>query len=100
MGTSESFCLKWNGFESNVSSSFQELREDSEFFDVTLCCDNGIDTIQAHKVILAACSPFFRMILSHQRNQQNPLIYLKGMVIWVVPNSMEGHKIRKSFPPK
>ena len=22
------------------------------------------------------------------------------MVIWVVPNSMEGHKIRKSFPPK
>ena len=81
MGSSEDFCLRWNSFESNISESFQELREDSEFFDVTLCCDNGIDIVQAHKVILAACSPFFRKILSHQKNQQNPLLYLKGICL-------------------
>ena len=81
MGSSEKFCLRWNSYESNISSSFQELREDSEFFDVTLCCDNGIDIVQAHKVILAACSPFFRKILSHQKNQQNPLLYLKGICL-------------------
>ena len=81
MGSSEDFCLRWNSFESNISGSFQELREDSEFFDVTLCCDNGIDIVQAHKVILAACSPFFRKILSHQKNQQNPLLYLKGICL-------------------
>jgi hypothetical protein len=35
--------------------------------------------VQAHKVILAACSPLFRKILAHQKNQQNPLLYLKGI---------------------
>jgi hypothetical protein len=81
MGSSEKFCLRWNSYESNISSSFRELREDSEFFDVTLCCDNGIDIVQAHKVILAACSPFFQKILSHQKSQQNPLLYLKGICL-------------------
>ena len=81
MGSSDKFCLRWNSFESNISSSFQELRKDSAFFDVTLCCDNGVDIVQAHKVILAACSPFFRKILSHQKSQQNPLLYLKGICL-------------------
>lgn len=71
--------FRWNDFESNISTSFRELREDSEFFDVTLCCDNGTDVVQAHKVILAACSPLFRKILARQKNQQNPFLYLKGI---------------------
>ena len=61
------------------STSFCDLREDSEFFDVTLCCDNGRDTLPAHKLILAACSPLFRSILAHQKCQQNPFLYLKGI---------------------
>ena len=72
------FYCRWNDFESNISTSFRELREDSEFFDVTLCCDNGTDIVPAHKVILAACSPLFRKILSRQKNQQNPFLYLKA----------------------
>ena len=44
--------FRWNDFESNISSSFQELRQRSELFDVTLCCDNGKDLVQAHKIIL------------------------------------------------
>jgi len=80
MGSSDNFCLRWNDFESNISTSFRELREDSEFLDVTLCCDNGVDVVQAHKVILAACSPLFRKILSRQKSQgQNPFLYLKGI---------------------
>ena len=72
----EKFCLRWNDFESNISSAFRELRDDKDFFDVTLACDD--DQIQAHKVILSACSPFFRNIL--RRNpHQNPLLYLKGV---------------------
>ena len=73
------FFFRWNDFESNISTSFRELRDDSEFFDVTLCCDNGSDIVPAHKVILAACSPLFRKILSRQKNQQNPFLYLKGI---------------------
>jgi len=73
---SEKFCLRWNDFENNISTAFRELRDDKDFFDVTLAC-NG-DQIQAHKVILSACSPFFRNIL--RRNpHQHPLLYLKGV---------------------
>jgi len=73
---SEKFCLRWNDFENNISSAFRELRDDKDFFDVTLACDD--EQIQAHKVILSACSPFFRNVL--RRNpHQNPLLYLKGV---------------------
>ena len=52
MGSStDNFSLRWNDFESSMGSSFRELRNDSEFFDVTLCCGNGVDTVPAHKVI-------------------------------------------------
>ena len=37
--------------------------------------------VQAHKVVLAACSPFFRQILAHSQNQLNPFFYLKGVSI-------------------
>jgi len=73
---SEKFCLRWNDFESNISSAFRELREDKDFFDVTLACDE--DQIQAHKVILAACSPFFKTVLRRNRHE-HPLLYLKGV---------------------
>jgi len=76
MGSAEKFCLRWNDFESNISVAFRELREDKDFFDVTLACDD--DQIQAHKVILSACSPFFKTVL--KRNQhEHPMLYLKGV---------------------
>jgi len=76
MSSSEKFCLRWNDFETNISSAFRELREEKDFFDVTLACDDS--QVQAHKVILSACSPFFRNVL--RRNpHQHPLLYLKGV---------------------
>merc|ERR1711979_16561 len=73
---SEKFCLRWNDFENNISTAFRELREDKDFFDVTLACDD--EQIQAHKVILAACSTFFRTVLRRNRHE-HPLLYLKGV---------------------
>ena len=74
--SSEKFCLRWNDFESNISVAFRELREDKDFFDVTLACDD--EQIEAHKVILSACSPFFRQVL-RKNPHQHPLLYLKGV---------------------
>ena len=44
----EKFCVRWTDFESNISVAFKELREEKDFFDVTLVCNEG--QIQAHKV--------------------------------------------------
>ena len=72
----EKFCLRWNDFERNISKSFKELRDDKDFFDVTLACDE--EQIKAHKIILASCSPFFRNVLRRNPHEQ-PLLYLKGV---------------------
>ena len=77
MGASEKFCLKWNDFETNISMAFRELREDKDFFDITLVCDNE-EQVEAHKVVLSACSPFFRSLLRRNRHQ-HPLLFLRGV---------------------
>ena len=86
MGASENFCLRWNDFESNVSGAFRELRAESDFFDISLACDGAHGrTLQAHKVILSACSTFFKQMLRSQSVQSgpnppsSPLIYLRGV---------------------
>ena len=75
MTASEKFCLKWNDFQKNVSSSFKEIRED--FCDVTLMGE-GHTQVEAHKVILAASSSFFHELLKKSQHP-HPLLYLKGI---------------------
>lgn len=77
MTTSEKICLKWNDFKENISSAFVSLREDKDFADVTLVCEDG-HHVEAHKVILAASSPFFQHLFSVNKHA-HPLIYMRGM---------------------
>ena len=73
----EKFCLKWNDFQTNISTTFESMRGDPDFADVTLACEDG-EQIMAHKVILAASSPFFQNLL--RKNQHtHPLIYMRGL---------------------
>jgi len=73
---SEKFCLKWNDYESNLSKSFDEIRNEKDFFDVTLLCEDT--QIEAHKLILGACSTFFKNVL-RRTNHHHPMLYLKGV---------------------
>ena len=73
---SEKLCLQWNDFKENVNSAFGRLREDKEFIDVSLVCEDD-QVIYAHKVILTSSSPFFEKILKKTKHH-HPLIYLKG----------------------
>ena len=77
MNTTEKLCLQWNDFKVNVSSSFGELREDKDLTDVTLACEDG-SQLKAHKVILAASSPFFMDLLKRNKHP-HPLIYMRGL---------------------
>jgi len=74
--TAEKFCLRWNDFETNISSAFKEIRDDKDLFDCTLSC--GARQLQAHKLILSACSPFFKTVFK-QNPHNHPLLYLKDI---------------------
>ena len=73
----EKFCLRWNDFQTTVSSSFGILRQEKDFFDVTLVSDDEIQ-IPAHKLVLSACSGFFKSILKTNVHS-HPLLYLSGI---------------------
>ena len=48
MNSSEKLCLQWNDFKENLTISFKELREDKDFADATLACEDG-QQIEVHK---------------------------------------------------
>ena len=73
----EKLCLQWNNFKENVSSAFGDLRQDKEFTDITLACEDG-QQVEAHKVVLLASSPFFQNILKKNKHP-HPIIYMRGV---------------------
>ena len=77
ISTDEKLCLQWNDFKENVSSAFGDLRQDKEFTDVTLVCEDG-QQVEAHKVVLVAASPFFLNML-RKKKHPHPLIYIRGV---------------------
>ena len=74
---SEKLCLQWNDFKDNAISAFGNLREDKDFADVTLACEDG-KQLEVHTVILASSSPFFKNILQRNRHTY-PMIYMRGV---------------------
>ncbi len=58
---STKYCLKWNNFGLNVTTSFKALLENEEFVDISLSAQGR--TLKAHKVVLSASSQYFRDIL-------------------------------------
>merc|ERR1712126_155101 len=74
---SEKFSLKWNDFHQTVSNSFGLLRQEKDFFDVSLITDDEVH-LYGHKLVLSACSEFFKSILKKTTNPL-PLIYLSGI---------------------
>ena len=76
MQSSEKLCLRWNDFQENLNSAFGGFRNDQDFADVTLVCEDGTQ-IETHKVILATSSPFFMEVLKKSKHP-HPLIYMKG----------------------
>ena len=69
--------MQWNEFQNIVTSAFEDLKNDGDLTDVTLACEDG-KQIEAHKVVLAATSPFFLDLLKKNKHQ-HPLIYMKGV---------------------
>ena len=77
LNMSEKLCLQWNDFQEDIKGVFGTLREDNDFTDVTLACEDS-QQVEAHKVILAASSSFFQKLLGRNKHP-HPLIYMRGM---------------------
>merc|ERR1712243_282720 len=75
----EKFCLKWNDFQQNITTTYPSLRKHQELFDVTLVTEDG-KQYSSHKLILASSSEFFQDIVSNsKRKQLDFFIYLAGV---------------------
>jgi len=66
----------WGDFTSNLSMTVKDLRNENDFLDVSIACEDEV--IDAHKVILSAASPFFKNILKKNKHA-HPFIYLNGV---------------------
>ena len=69
--------IKWNDYSVNVTKSFDSLRSQNSFYDVTLVSDDQ-QRISAHKVILSAGSEYFKNVLTSQ-SHPHPLLCLDGV---------------------
>lgn len=74
--TSDQFCLKWNNYQANIVCALGNLKLDEDFVDVTLSCEGR--TIKAHKVILSACSAYFKNVFK-ENPCQHPVVILKDV---------------------
>jgi len=77
MSEKQRYCLKWNNYQANVTTTFKELLAVEDFVDITLSAEGG--ALKAHKVVLSACSPYFRDILKGISSWQHPVIVLKDV---------------------
>ena len=73
----EKFSLKWDHFHSNASKSFSMLRNADYLHDVTLVSDDS-KQMTAHKLVLSACSEYFKDIFKNNDKNLHPLLCLEG----------------------
>jgi hypothetical protein len=76
MANQQQFCLKWNNHTNNMVKVFNQLLDDENFVDVTLACDGA--SIKAHKMVLSACSTYFKDLLV-TNPCKHPIVILKDM---------------------
>ncbi|XP_075214435.1 uncharacterized protein LOC142320486 isoform X2 [Lycorma delicatula] len=76
MGSSQQFSLRWNNYLRHITGAFDSLRTDEDLVDVTLSCEGK--KIRAHKMLLSACSSYFRDLFK-ENPCQHPVIIFKDV---------------------
>ncbi|ODM99689.1 Protein bric-a-brac 2 [Orchesella cincta] len=76
-GSSREYCLRWNNHQPNMVSFLSSLLPKESFADVTLVSAEGT-RIQAHRIILSACSPYFEGVFE-SNPCKHPVVILKDV---------------------
>lgn len=72
----QQFCLRWNNHQPNFISVFSNLLNNETLVDVTLAAEGR--HLQAHKVVLSACSTYFQSLFT-VNPCQHPIVILKDI---------------------
>ncbi|XP_063238401.1 GDNF-inducible zinc finger protein 1-like isoform X8 [Bacillus rossius redtenbacheri] len=72
----EHFSLQWNNFHSNLSEGFHLLQKAEDLVDVTLAA--GSKYVQAHRLVLSVCSPYFKELF-RVNPCKHPTVILKDV---------------------
>ncbi|XP_046676117.1 longitudinals lacking protein, isoforms H/M/V-like isoform X6 [Homalodisca vitripennis] len=72
----QQFSLRWNNYVSQLTDAFGSLRYEEDLVDVTLSCEGG--RLKAHKMLLSACSSYFRDIFK-ENPCQHPVIVFRNV---------------------
>ncbi|XP_076277144.1 uncharacterized protein LOC143207487 isoform X1 [Lasioglossum baleicum] len=72
------FKLTWNNHLANLSGLFEGLYKSGSLTDTTLACQGGM--LRAHRLVLAACSPYFERVFKEHYGEQ-PILILKGVAV-------------------
>ena len=75
--TNDDFHFKWNFYSDHCAELLQDINRTKDFTDITLVCED-LTQINAHKVVLSACSPVFRKLISSNPHPL-PLIFMRGI---------------------
>jgi len=73
----QQFCLKWNNYSTSVTAVFRELLEKEQMCDVTLATKEK--SIKAHRIVLTACSTFFKNIFQDVQPWQHSVVFMKDV---------------------
>ncbi|XP_063827597.1 protein tramtrack, beta isoform-like isoform X7 [Ostrinia nubilalis] len=76
MASDEQFSLCWNNFHANMSAGFHGLLSRGDLVDVTLAAEGRL--LQAHKLVLSVCSPYFQEMFK-MNPTQHPIVFLKDV---------------------
>ncbi|KAK0084251.1 hypothetical protein PV325_007367 [Microctonus aethiopoides] len=74
----KTFNLTWNNHLANLSGLFEALYKSGSLTDTTLACQGGL--LRAHRLVLAACSPYFERVFKEHYGEQ-PILILKGVAV-------------------
>ncbi|XP_033607792.1 protein tramtrack, beta isoform isoform X2 [Cryptotermes secundus] len=72
----EQFSFCWNNFHSNLTSGINALLQGEDLVDVTLAAAGQF--VQAHKIVLSVCSPYFKELFK-VNPCRHPIVILKDV---------------------
>ena len=87
MSQEEHLWLKWNDHISNIHNVLGNLLQETAFCDITIVVEGHC--IPAHKLVLIACSEYFRSLLAPLKEGQHPMIILEGIKLKEVKSILD-----------